>query len=924
MNTQHNLSFSLDEPVEAQEFMFREVLVRGWAIGGDGPITVAARVGPGPWTNISYGKMRSDVAIAHPAIPNALHSGFNGRLDVSNFTPGEYDVEIQISSSSGPLKDVRRRIQISDATHLSREAVVSLPEDVLRMRLDTPSGDALILQGSILRVTGWAIAKTGVKGLEIWLDSDGPYSVHYGLLREDIDVLYEEFVNPAHAGFLWAWHTAHLEPGTHRIHVVCTSVAGKTAEVTSLFQIDTRTEYEVWASLNRFSKDRLLTLFKETEAFSYTPKISIITPVYRTPEVFLRKCVASVKMQVYPHWELVLVDDCSGKPLLSSLLKAFAAEDNRIRYTELSANRGIAGATNAGLELCNGDFVALLDHDDELSPDALFQVIQTLAKDPSIDVLYSDEDKLGEEGTYREGFFKPDWSPDLLLSMNYVCHFLVCRRSLLQYVDGLRIGFDGSQDYDLILRLSEHTSRIRRIPKVLYHWRIHEQSTAADMGNKPKASVAGRRALEEHLDRTGVAAQVLEIGPGRYRVKYQLQGEPEVAIIIPTGGNPILESALDSILKLSTYKNYRILVVDNSSGEEVQHRVSKFHKLNPAIELLNCKGLPFNFSLLCNRAAKATNSDYFLFLNDDTSISSPDWIESMLEHAQRRPVGVVGALLLFPNSTIQHAGVITGLLEIAGHAFRGLPNYPFYFAFPHVIRNCSAVTGACLMMRRDVFMDVDGFDESNLPTCFQDVDICLKVLEKGFRVVYTPFAKLFHYESLSKRAVAHIPELTFMKKRWPSYLTDDPYYNPNLTRVLEDYSLRYDELFVNNSVRSGAPDQVSVKQRGDKSRDFIDDLPLQTKAAKKINQFGAVSFYSSSGPVKPAALGKTTLHWKAKGADKIQIRVGSPMGNLFAEGGDFGSATTGSWVQSGTIFYLIDATEHNTGHPDRVLSVLRM
>jgi GT2 family glycosyltransferase len=919
MATSPSIRFSVDEPAEAQEFASGDVLIRGWAIANC-HLSIAAKVGETAWVGISHGKSRADVAVAYPAEPNALHSGFSGRLNVSGFLPGQYEFVLQIRSSPDEVSEVRRTIKILDSAELKREAVLSIPGDILRIKLEEPFDNSLILHGSVLRVTGWAVAKSGVERLDIWLDNEGPYTSHYGLMREDIGSLYDDFPKASHAGFLWAWPTGHLSPGIHTLRIVCKSKADNSVQITSLFQIDPKSEYEHWAALNSLDSNQLLNLFEEANDFSNLPKISIVTPVFRTPEGFLRKCVDSVKKQVYPNWELILVDDCSGNPRLSSLLQAFVNEDRRIRKIALDSNTGIAGATNAGIALCSGEYVALLDHDDELSPDALFQVVQALGQDPSIDVLYSDEDKIDQQGAHKEGFFKPDWSPDLLLSMNYVCHFLVCRRSLLQEVDGLRLGFDGSQDYDLILRLSERTSKIHRIAKVLYHWRIHEHSTAANTAQKPAASDAGRHALEQHLLRTGVQAKVLENGTCHYRVKYDIVGQPEVAIIIPTGGSHTLEAAIESILAVTSYPNYRIVIVDNSSGENVLRTISRFQRHHP-IGAIDLRGTPFNFSLLCNSAARRTTAEYLLFLNDDTTIITPAWIESMLEHAQRPHVGAVGALLLFPNGTIQHAGVVTGLLGTAGHSFRGLPDQPLYFAFPHVVRNCSAVTGACLMTRREVFDAVSGFDETNLPTCFQDVDLCLRMLEKDYRIVYTPFAKLFHYESVSKKVVTGLSEFQYMQQRWRPYLTEDPYYNPNLTKGVEDYSLRYDHLFLQTDTKElvSAPAPYT-------NGALTGSTGVQTSAAKKRRRLGQIEFYAQPDAVKSSdkQTNPPTVFWSASGADKVQVRVGSPIGPLLAEGGPAGSAFTGSWIQSGTVFYLVDATETSMGSPDKVLSVLQV
>lgn len=910
MNTSNQLNFNLDEPVDNQEFASGEVLVRGWAICPEGKVSVTCKLGDLPWMDIPHGNPRTDVATAYPADLNALHSGFISRIPASHLRPGKYNFTLKIQSATTGNVEVHRQVRIGDLSQLTREAFSSSSSDSLRIKLEDPSESSVILRGSVLRVTGWAIARTGIEQIKIWLDDKGPYIAHYGMMREDIGSLYEDVPGASHPGFLWAAITNHLHPGIHRLKIVGTSKAGQTAQITVPFEIDPRSEYDHWSNLKKLTTTNLIELLDGIENYAFTPKLSIVTPVYKTPERFLTRCVESVKRQVYPYWELVLVDDGSGDPTLTALLAELAAGDRRIRVETLSSNLGIAGATNAGIELCVGRYIALLDHDDEITPDALFSVVQALAQDPSIDVFYSDEDKLDEKGGYRDPFFKPNWSPDLLLSMNYVCHFLVCRRTLLQEVGGLRLGFDGSQDFDLILRLSEHTSKIHRIPKVLYHWRSHENSTAAITTQKPAASDAGRRAIEQYLERKGIEAQVHEIGICRYRVKYPIMGEPEVAIIIPTGGSPTLELALRSVLSSSTYKKFRIVVVDNSRLG-VADTLAQFKDDPHPVELLDCRNLPFNFSSLCNKAARATTSEYLLFLNDDTSIITPDWIESMLEHAQRQSVGAVGSLLLFPNGTIQHAGVVSGLFEFAGHAFRGLPDSPYYFDFSHVIRDCSAVTGACLMTKRNKFDSVGGFDESNLPTCFQDVDLCLKMLDKGYQIVYTPFAKLFHYESLSKKAVADLPELQYMKQRWASYISDDPYYNPNLTRSADDYSLSFNQVFLEKQNESSQLSPALFRMR--------------TAAAKRLGRLGQIKFYAASEQAADAGgVSRPTVFWDVAGPEKVQIRVGSPMGTVFAEGSSAGCATTGPWASPGVVFYLVDATAGSSGSPDKVLSVLQI
>jgi GT2 family glycosyltransferase/SAM-dependent methyltransferase len=695
--------------------------------------------------------------------------------------------------AGGRIGTTRQTVTVASVARTSAGGMQSHAErefdgDRMYVHIEVPCASSRVFPDAILHITGWAIAETGIARVEAWLDSDGPHEATYGLMRPDILEQYPTIAEAGHSGFSHYRFLKSDDAGNHRIRIRAVSKSGCELEAATTFKVETRSLYEVWADLHSPTPEGLKRMQFECRSFSYQPKISIVTPVYRTPLEFLKKCAASVRKQVYGNWEWILVDDHSCDDRLTAILEEYSA-DPRIRVHRLPANNGIAGATNTGLPLCTGDFVAFLDHDDEISPDALYEVVRLLNADRAIDVFYSDEDKLGENGRRRDGLFKPAWSPDLLRSMNYVCHFLVCRRDLLNETGGVRPGFDGSQDYDLILRLSERTNRIERIPKVLYHWRIHPDSTAMSTTQKPKASEAGRRAIEDQLHRLNVPGHVEEVGVCRYRVRYRIDGEPEVAIVIPAGGNERLRTAIQSVIRKSTYKTFRIVVVDNSSGANVR-RWTEASARDARVDWMDCRDKPFNFSALCNSAAAFVDSKYLLFLNDDTEVMTPDWIESLLEHAQRPEVGAVGAQLLFPNNTIQHAGVVLGIFGVAGHAFRGLdPGMPHYLNLSQHVRNCSAVTGACLLTRREVFDSVGRFDELNLPTCFQDVDLCLKMVDAGFSVVYTPYARLYHYESATKRTIARTDEIDYMEKRWSRYIAQDPFYNPNLTRHSDLYQL---------------------------------------------------------------------------------------------------------------------------------------
>jgi GT2 family glycosyltransferase len=545
--------------------------------------------------------------------------------------------------------------------------------------------------------------------------------------------------------------------------------------------------YQLWIERNSLTDEDIARIRAEMAGFASLPKISIVTPVYNTEPQWLRKCIESVRNQLYPNWELCLADDASTEPWVGRILKDYANRDKRIRVTRLPENEGIAGASNAAMKLASGDFVGLLDHDDELAPDALYEVASLLQAKRDADVIYTDEDKMDPDGTRTQPFFKPDWSPEYLLSCMYTCHFTVYRREVLDRIGGFRPGFEGSQDYDLMLRASRETRRIHHVPKVLYHWRRAAGSAADTRAAKPYAYEAGKRALKDHLERQGGSA-ALEDGKlyGLYRVRRPVDPGTRVSIVILTRDNvDLLRACIGSIRSKTTHPNYEILVVDNNSTDpRTEDYLS--HLDQPVLRSRE----PFNFSRLNNFAASRTTGEYLLFLNNDTEVITPEWLTAMLEFCRQPEIGVVGAKLLFPDGRIQHAGITLGLGGVAGHHLTGFPaGSSHYFGLGSVIRNCSAVTGACLMTRREVFDKVGGFDEG-LPMAYNDVDFCLRVREKGLRVVWTPFAELYHRESASRDGSVDPEAVQIMRARWGALLDRDPYYNPNLTREHSDLRIR--------------------------------------------------------------------------------------------------------------------------------------
>jgi GT2 family glycosyltransferase len=546
------------------------------------------------------------------------------------------------------------------------------------------------------------------------------------------------------------------------------------------------TEYQAWFEKHRVKPEECVAMRDAARAFAYQPCISIITPVFNTPVKWLEECVESVLAQIYEKWELILIDDDSSDPELLKFLPALAARDSRIVLTKVDTRGGISAASNRGLQIAQGDWLGFLDHDDLLEPDAVFQHIKWLQDHRDSDLIYSDEDKLTEQGL-DSPIFKPDWSPDFFLACNYVCHFTVIRREVVGAVGGFRPEFDGAQDYDLFLRIVERTTRIDHIPRVLYHWRRSLTSTADNIRRKPGSLETGRLALEAHLERQNVRGHVtVDWRTHAYWIRRELVETKKISIIIPVRDRvDLLARCLGSLTKETSYAPYEIIIVDNDSQTEearaylsgLKHRV------------LHYSG-PFNFSAINNFAVEQTDSPWLLFLNNDTEVIDGDWLTIMAEHVQRPEVGAVGPRLLYPDDTVQHGGIVVGVGGIAEHAFRGFPaEAPGVCRQLQVTRNYSAVTGACLLTRREIFNKVRGFDEERLPVTFSDVDLCLKIRRAGYLIVYTPFAKLYHHESGTRRRTVEPLETGVMRERWPEILEYDPYYNPNLSREQADFSL---------------------------------------------------------------------------------------------------------------------------------------
>lgn len=560
--------------------------------------------------------------------------------------------------------------------------------------------------------------------------------------------------------------------------------------------------YEQWLALyGQPDAVQLTEMRAALDGFQATPTISILMPVYNPPIELLRAAIDSVLAQIYPHWQLCIANDASTDPQVAPVLAEYAAQDDRIQVVNRKENGHISLTSNSALELASGEYIALMDHDDLIVPDALYWVAEAINCDSNLALIYSDEDKITEDGATRyDPNFKPDWNPTLLLNHNYVSHLGVYKTDIARQIGGFRQGYEGAQDWDFLLRFSEqiNVSQIKHIPRVLYHWRAIEGSTATHADEKPYALIAGIHSVEQHLERTGVKALVGK-HPDRdlVRVTYTIpEPAPLVSIIIPTrNGLDVLEVCIDSILGKTTYPNYEIIIIDN--GSDCPDTIEYLKQLNEGdcpIRVIRDDS-PFNYSALNNRAAREARGELIALVNNDIEVITPEWLSELVGHAIQPQNGVVGARLWYPDDTLQHGGVIL-VGGVAGHAHKYFPKgHPGFSCRAIVAQNFSAVTAACFVVRKSIFDQVGGLNEQDLTIAFNDVDFCLRVQEAGYYNVWTPFAELYHYESKT-RGFEDTPEkverfnreVNYMKQRWGELLLNDPHYNANLTLDREDFS----------------------------------------------------------------------------------------------------------------------------------------
>ena len=686
-------------------------------------------------------------------------------------------------------------------------------DDTLMVKPDSPGNtihysiDDTLLCSGYLYVRGWAVASAGISYIRVIAGNESALA-HYGQERKDTQAVYPDIANSDCSGFVFfkkvaSIETVHLEFGDkagQSVQIETRYSASLTLPTLSMYadflRLDHSIQYQIYQA-----KQELTNLDQKFEpsVFAFQPQISVIIPVFNVDPAWLDACINSIFGQIYENWELCLYDDASTNEETLECLRKWAEHDSRISVTYGKDNLHISGASNNALKMANGEFVGLMDNDDELTNDALYHVIDLLNNHSDADYIYTDEDKIDEEGDYCQPHFKPGWSPELLESMMYVGHFSVIRKSILEQVGGFREGLEGSQDYDLALRIAEISNNFYHIPKILYHWRIIPGSVSGGGDAKQYAYTSAVNALTEHVAKENLnnSAETTNYA-GLYRIRRE-SGNPSVTIIIPFHNKA--EMTIDCLksIKNSSYDNYSIFLISNNSSDDELKLVKNYIENDERITLeeYNHK---FNWASINNWAAQCCESEFLLFLNNDTLIINKDWIESLLDCGIKKNVGAVGAKLLYEDDTIQHAGIIMQIGGIAGHAFRyHSDEVPGYFGYSDVVRNCAAVTGACMLVRKELWQQLDGFDES-LRVSYNDVDFCLRLLEINYAVIYTPFAKLYHLESISRpKTIADMSteelvefqrESDFLRRRHLKYFKEgDPYYNPNLTLRLENYSL---------------------------------------------------------------------------------------------------------------------------------------
>ncbi|MFL6527216.1 MAG: glycosyltransferase [Chthoniobacterales bacterium] len=784
----------------------KTLYITGWCVDRSGARTMAIRARAGNITSLgNFGLFREDVGASYPFTEQAFHCGF---AIAAELPPGSSEITLEIQSDDGEWYPIAQRHVVGDAN-----AVVPPPVDedffrpnrpgTSRFRFWVDPPEDWLKPKRYLHLSGWCFALSGGAVTEVRARvGSKTFRAYYGIPRPDVAAAYDRRAGSLRNGFAidvvvpWGRRTVVLEARSHAGEwepFFEERVRGPLA----WHEEDTESEignYPAWIrrydTLTRADRKWIR---RDIETLTTRPVFSILMPVYNPEVAFLRRAISSVRDQLYSRWQLCVVDDASTDRAVWREIERWTRRDRRILARRHETNQHIPATSNDALALATGEFVALVDQDDELAETALYFAARQLNRDPHLRLIYTDEDKLDAHGRRCDPHFKPDWNPDLFTSQNYISHLTFYASDLVRSVGGFRPGLEGAQDYDLTWRCVEKTSEreICHIPHVLYHWRASAESAAGSAQAKPYAINAAARAVQEHFDRSGVAATVEPAREIYHRARYSLPSNPPlVSIIIPTRDRrELLQRAVESIFARTDYSRLELLVVDNESREtETLEYLATLGEL-PAVDVRVLQsGGEFNFSKLNNLGVSQARGDVIALVNNDIEVTNAGWLSEMVSHALRPEIGAVGARLRYPNGTIQHAGVILGAGGIGNHAHIGIRDESGYFSRAHLIQNFSAVTAACMVLRKSVYEQVGGLDETNLAVAFNDVDLCLRIVEAGYRIVYTPYAELIHYESSSRgfedtheKRARFLAENEFMHAKWREKIENDPAYNPNLS-----------------------------------------------------------------------------------------------------------------------------------------------
>ena len=771
--------------------------VDGWFFATDGSVCSAvAKVNHQDCDYKLTMKDRSDV-----------NSHYGKRYTVN----GEVGFEARIYIDKNTVENVSIEVEAADKKRVIFEIDKKVIQKKIKRYLETSQDityclDDKKIDKKFITMAGWAVNNTSDSPVEVKVFEGKNHEIEAEITRNrrrDVFNMYQEKCDPS-SGFIVKFeydltkkYWLVLSCGEERTVVEIDILRVFLRKVKAAMCKKKTISYQAWLKKNHVSKSELDA--QRAHVFEYNPLISIVIPLYETDPKFFCQLIDSILNQTYQNFEVCFADGSATDKLKAVIEKNYPNE-NRLRYKKLEKNLLITGNTNAAIEMAKGEYIAFADHDDLLSLNALYEMVYALNEDRSIDVVYTDEDKTNfANNKYFEPHFKPDFSIDLLRSVNYICHLFMAKRELVDEVGYLRDEFNGAQDYDFVLRCCEKAKRIYHVPKALYHWRCHEKSTASNPESKLYAFEAGKRAIEAHYKRVGIDATV-ELTPnlGLYRSHFAIKGNPLVSIVIPNKDHiEDLDKCIQSVLKKSTYDNYEIVIVENNSEFPETFEYYKNIEKKDNIRVIYWEK-EFNYSAINNFGVREAKGEYLLLLNNDTEVITENWIEEMLGYCQREDVGIVGARLYYADDTIQHAGVILGFGGIAGHAAIGQDRDELgYMARALTPQDVSIVTAACMMVDRKVYEEIEGLDE-RLKVAFNDVDFCMKARAKGYLVVYNPYAELYHYESKSRgmedtpeKVARFAGEIELFKSKWEDELKKgDPYYNPNLSLKRADYSLR--------------------------------------------------------------------------------------------------------------------------------------